>query len=296
MAEVTYILDDLDYYSEAYQTFTRCSVKTGAIQDWVDTAFKEEVVEKLSKRCQSADPLKVLGIGSGAGNIDCAMVEQLLPTFPRVTNTIVEPSEAQNDLFKNLVKEKEDILKGASFEWRTETSDQYLDRVFSCEGGVQPPKFHLIHAVHVLYYAADLKQTLKRLHDMLEDGGLLFIIILSRHSTIIKVHRKMNEIVTDMRPLLLTDEQVGAALDTQNMPYSGEQVTRYIQGTSIFGEGSQEGDHLLDFLTHSKDFRKTAPDNLRESVLKYLRDPECSIEKDGEVLVFRHWVPMTVTK
>ena len=99
-----------------------------------------------------------------------------------------------------------------------------------------------------------------------------------------------------MRPLLLTDEQIGAALDLLNMPYSGEQVIRYIQGTSIFDESSQEGNHLLDFLTHSKDFRKTAPDTLREAVLKRLRDPECSTEKDGEVLVFRHWVPITVTK
>ncbi|XP_003726977.1 histamine N-methyltransferase [Strongylocentrotus purpuratus] len=296
MAEMKYILNDLDYYSEVYQTYIRCSGRHGSIQEWVDTAFKEEVVEKLSKRCQSADPLKVLGIGSGAGNIDCAMLEQLLPTFPQITNTILDPSEAQNDRFKKLVNEKEDTLKGASFEWKTETSDQYLDKIFSCEGGAQPPKFHLIHAVHVLYYAADLKQTLKRLHDMLEDGGLLFIIIVSRECTIIKVHENMNEIVTDLRPVLLTDEMIGATLDSQNMPYSGEQVTRYIKGTSVFKEGSQDGDHLLDFLTHSKDFRKTAPDNLRESVLKYLRDPECSMEKDGEILFFRYWVPMSVPK
>nr|XP_054766441.1 histamine N-methyltransferase A-like [Lytechinus pictus] len=294
MAEVPYILDDLDYYSEAYQTFTRCSAETGAIQDWVESSFKEQIVDKLSVKCQSADPLRVLGIGSGAGNIDCAMLEQLLPTFPRINNTIVEPSEAQNDLFKNLIKEKGDALKGASFEWSAETSDQYLDKAFS--SGAQPLKFHFIHAVHVLYYASDLKQSLKRLYDMLEDGGLLFIVNLSRNSTIIKVHRKMNEIVADMRPLLLTDEQIEAALDSQDMPHTGQQVDRYIQGTAMFGEGSQEGDHLLDFLTHSKGFRRAAPDNLRDSILKYLRDPDCSIEKDGEILVFRHWVPITVPK
>ena len=67
MAEMKYILDDLDYYSEVYQTYIRCSGRPGSIQEWVDTAFKEEVVQKLSKKCQSADPLKVLGIGSGAG-------------------------------------------------------------------------------------------------------------------------------------------------------------------------------------------------------------------------------------
>ena len=89
----------------------------------------------------------------------------------------MEPSEAQVTLFKKNVAEKGDALKGSSFEWRIQTSDEYLDEVTS--EGKQPPKFHLITAIHVVYYAKDLQQTLKTLHSMLEDGGLLFIIVLS---------------------------------------------------------------------------------------------------------------------
>ena len=123
-----------------------------------------------------------------------------------------------------------------------------------------------------------------------------FNFIIIEDSTINKIHRKMNAIQENVRTLLLTDEQVGAALDAVNLPYTAETIVRYIQGTAIFDESLEEGRHLLDFLTHSVDFRKNASNELREGILCYMKDPECCIEKDGKVLVFRTWVYMTVSK
>ncbi|XP_072177514.1 histamine N-methyltransferase-like [Diadema setosum] len=295
MSVVPYILDDLDYYTEAYQTFTRCSAETGAIADWIDTSFQDTVVKKLASRVQTEDgALKVLGIGSGAGNIDCALMEKLLPSFPKIDNTIIEPAAAQTDLFKKLIASKGDALSGVTFEWKQETSDAYLDSLFETQ--TPPTKYHLIHAVHVLYYATDLEETLKRLYDLLEDGGILFIITLSGKSTINKIHIKMNEICKDVRPLLRTDDQIKSALDSVKLPFQSEMVMRYIQGTAIFEPDSLEGKHLLDFLTHSKDFRETAPDDLCKGILDYLKMPECSEERDGKVWVYRHWVHLTVDK
>ena len=112
------------------------------------------------------------------------MLEKLLPSFPKICNTVVEPSVAQIDLFKQRVEEHHE-LEGVTFNWIPQTSDDYLQ---SGENTTQSKKFHLITAVHVLYYATDLKDTVRRLHDLLEDGGILFIIIgSSRYSSSISL-------------------------------------------------------------------------------------------------------------
>lgn len=41
---------------------------------------------------------------------------------------------------------------------------------------------------------------------------------------------------------------------------------------------------LLDFLTETCEFSKTAPPELKRQVMEELRKPECSQERDGKVL------------
>ena len=64
---MTYITDDLDYYTEVYQTYIRLSEESGSIEGWIESSFNDAVVDKLRTTFAGEDELRVLGIGSGAG-------------------------------------------------------------------------------------------------------------------------------------------------------------------------------------------------------------------------------------
>ncbi|XP_043913502.1 histamine N-methyltransferase-like [Protopterus annectens] len=54
--------------------------------------------------------------------------------------------------------------------------------------------------------------------------------------------------------------------------------------TTCFNDGSEEGTLLLDFVTHTLNFSKSAPPSLKVEIMKYLRGPECSTVKDEKIM------------
>ena len=106
----------------------------------------------------------------------------------------------------------------------------------------------------------------------------------------------LNTIQENKVPVLLTEKDVRLALDQLNLDYTHGLVPRYVKGTALFDENSNEGRHLLDFYTHTKNFRKVAPATLRDSVLEFLKEPHHSVKKDEDIFFFRHWVHITVRK
>eukprot|EP00057_Strongylocentrotus_purpuratus_P004944 XP_003729823.2 PREDICTED: histamine N-methyltransferase A-like [Strongylocentrotus purpuratus] len=232
------------------------------------------------------------------GDIDRKMMSKLLPLFPEVHNTIVEPSESQLSLFKELVKEDKGDLPNVTFTWREDTVDRYVEELESNLGGSGGicERFHLIHLVHSLYYTDDLTRTLRVLHQALEEGGVLFISILPNDS----VFNKLDDIQIKhgaSRPRLWTDQDVTASLDSLRLPHRLDRGTWCTPSSLCFQENSQDGQHLLDFWTHTKNFRRTASKDLQEEIFACLRSPASSkTETDGEILFFRDWVHITVVK
>ena len=107
----------------------------------------------------------------------------------------------------------------------------------------------------------------------------------------------MNALHKNVAPIHPIDEDVLSALDSLGLTYSYGLVPRYVKGTALFDENSEQGRHLLDFYTHTKDFREAAPSMLRDSVLEFLREPACFSVKNGDEIFFqRHWVHITVPK
>ena len=97
-------------------------------------------------------------------------------------------------------------------------------------------------------------------------------------------------------PVMLTEKEVRLALDQLQLKYTHGLVPRHVKGTALFDENSNEGGQLLDFYTHIKNFRKVAPPDLRDVVLEFLKEPRLSVNKDGDIFFFRHWVHIKVSK
>ncbi|XP_041465339.1 histamine N-methyltransferase A-like isoform X2 [Lytechinus variegatus] len=294
MACLTYILEDLDYYCTAHQTFLRYAKKCGPVGNWSEEAFKEEVVQRLSDMITPKEPLRVLSIGSGAGDVDCKMLSKLLPYFPEIHNTILEPSKSQLKLFKERVKEHEGDLPHVTFTWRNDTIDNFVEELDSDDMGGSDEGFHLIHLVHSIYYTDDLSRTLRVLYHALKEGGTLFIAVLPDDC----IWYKLADIQIKhgaFRPIPLTHGDVLTSLKQLRLPYTIKRGTWHVPSSQCFDENSKDGRHLLDFFTHTKNFRGTASRDVLEEVLTYL-ESSSTTQADGETMTFREWVHITVVK
>ncbi|XP_078686484.1 histamine N-methyltransferase-like isoform X2 [Branchiostoma floridae x Branchiostoma belcheri] len=121
--------------------------------------------------CEPGAALRVLGIGSGSGEMDSVMLKKLLQRHNSVYSRVVEPSEEMIGRYKSLVRE-DASLGAVKFDWRQQTAEEYFTTK-------EDTKFHLIHAIQVLYHVEDLHATLRNMWEQLADGGCMFIAMLS---------------------------------------------------------------------------------------------------------------------
>lgn len=83
---------------------------------------------------------------------------------------------------------------------------------------------------------------------------------------------------------LMNHNYIKNLLDERGVPYQSYELPSALDITTCFIEGDENGELLLDFLTEKVNFSKMAPPELKQRVLRQMRDPECSVEKDGKVL------------
>lgn len=72
-------------------------------------------------------------------------------------------------------------------------------------------------------------------------------------------------------------------LDSAGLKYQLYELPSRMDITSCFIEGDKDGELLLDFLTETLDFAKTAPPQLKHQLMEDLRKPGCSENRDGKV-------------
>ncbi|XP_035677206.1 histamine N-methyltransferase-like [Branchiostoma floridae] len=120
--------------------------------------------------------LRVLGIGSGSGEADSIFLKKLLQSHSRVYSRVVEPCGERIEQFKALVRE-DPSFGGVKFDWCHQTAEEYFQNGEST-------KFHLLHAVHVLYFVEDLHATLRDMWEQLVEGGHMLIILEADKGTV----------------------------------------------------------------------------------------------------------------
>ncbi len=95
--------------------------------------------------------------------------------FESIDNHVVEPSGEMLAQYKSRVSDLETKkqLTDVSCTWNQQCLDEYMESAAGSDGG----KFHLISAMHSLYYVENQGTSLKYLLDKLEYGGLLVIMM-----------------------------------------------------------------------------------------------------------------------
>ncbi|XP_078511982.1 histamine N-methyltransferase A-like [Lissotriton helveticus] len=270
---------DTSHYLQAFQVHLERSTEHQCMQEFIGKKFPNII----SGVAHGKSSINVLGIGSGAGEIDLQMLSLIQVNHPGVTinNDVVEPSSEQILKYKELIA-RTSILRNVNFTWHNKTSAEFESEM---KGSHEQKKYDFIHMIQMLYYVKDASQTLEFYSSCLEPNGKVLVIIASGSSgcnTLWKKHRQ-HLAVCGMR-LLITSWDIKNHLDTQGVKYEHFDLPSDRDISECFIQGNRNGELLMDFLTETDQFCKTAPPELVAEILNDLKSPGCSHKKDGKVL------------
>ncbi|XP_078084159.1 histamine N-methyltransferase-like isoform X2 [Mustelus asterias] len=221
--------------------------------------------------------LRVLGLGSGSGEIDFEILGKIQSKHPGVSihNEVVEPNPLANSKYKELVKEKGQGLN-ISFTWNQMCSEEYEKQN---NERMANKKFDFIHMVQMLYFVESMYNTIKYFHSLLEKNGKLLIIYASANNG---VHTFWDKYGPYFNANFFFD--VCKVLDEMRMKYRNNKFSAELDISECFIEGNKNGELLLDFITGTMHFGTTAPANIKAEVLQFLRQPQCSRVENGKIL------------
>ncbi|XP_036397321.1 histamine N-methyltransferase [Megalops cyprinoides] len=266
-------------YRQAFQLFLERSSEHQCMLDFIHGILPDI----LASIGEGKSTLNVMGVGSGAGEIDLEMLNQLRLKHPgvKVDNEVVEPSTDMLYNYKMLVS-KTPNLEHINFTWNKMTASEFEKHWR--EKNITK-KMDFIHMIQMLYYVADPDATVSFFRSLLNKNGKLLIILVSGESGWGKLWRtyRAQLCFTDISQCVTT-EDIKSFLDAKGIKYKNYLLPSQMDITECFTEGNEKGELLLDFLTEVLDFSKMAPPALRAGVLDLLRQPVCSTEVDGKVI------------
>ncbi|XP_032921255.1 histamine N-methyltransferase-like isoform X2 [Catharus ustulatus] len=272
------LLADLDRYAQAFRVFLERSTEHQSMQEFVE----KQLPGVIASIGNGKSTINVLSVGSGAGEMDLQILSKIRARYPGVTinNDAIEPSASQISKYKEHVAQASN-LENIKFTWHKETADEYESRM---NAEKKTKKWDFIHMIQMLYYVKDIPGTLRYFHSLLESQGKLLIILVSGKSGWETLWRKYSSSF----PLegfctFISSGDFPKMLDSAGMKYQLYELPSHLDITSCFVEGDKNGELLLDFLTETSDFSRTAPPELKRQVMEELRKPGCSEIRDGKV-------------
>ncbi|XP_047455980.1 histamine N-methyltransferase-like [Mugil cephalus] len=273
------LVNDDNRYQKSFQLFLERSSEHQCMQDFIHKMLPDI----LASIGDGKPHLNVIGVGSGAGEIDLEMLSELRQKHPGVTvdNEVVEPSNQQLHNYKVLVSQKPD-LDYVKFNWNKMTAAEFEEH---WRAKKMTKKADFIHMIQMLYYVKDPGATINFFQSLLDKNGKLLIILVSGESgwgTLWRTYR--SELCNTEISQCVTTGDIKSFLDSKGVRYQNYELPSQMDITECFTEGDEKGELLLDFLTEVLDFSKTASPELKAGVLKMLRHPDCSVESNGKVM------------
>ncbi|XP_036432656.1 histamine N-methyltransferase-like isoform X1 [Colossoma macropomum] len=273
------LVEDYSRYLQCFQLFLERSSEHQCMRDFIHATLPDI----LASIGSGQSTLNVMGVGSGAGEIDLEMLGQLRLKHPeaKVDNEVVEPSGDMLYKYKVLVSKTPD-LDHITFRWNKMTASE-----FEKDWKERSPekRMDFIHMIQMLYYVKDPEATVTFFRGLLHKNGKLLIILVSGESGWGRLWRTFRAELckTDISQCVTTGD-VKSFLDAKGIPYQKHTMPSQMDITECFTPGDEKGELLLDFLTEVMDFSKSASPELRAGVLELLRHPDCSKEVDGRVI------------
>ncbi|XP_032653019.1 histamine N-methyltransferase isoform X1 [Chelonoidis abingdonii] len=268
------LLSDHSRYLESFRLFLENSTEHQCMLEFIE----KKLPGIISSIGNGKSAINILSVGGGSGDIDLQILSKIQAKYPGVTinNEVIEPNDEQILSYKERVA-KTPNLENIKFTWHKETSSEYESRMNEEK---EFKKWDFIHMIQMLYYVKDIPATIRYFHSLLEAKAKLLIILISGTSGWARLWKKYGP------RLPLTDlcfYDIKERLSQIGLKYQVYELPSTMDITNCFIKGNKEGELLLDFLTETCYFSKTASLDLKNEIMEELKKPECSEEKDGKV-------------
>jgi len=236
-------------YAECFDTFKQISTEWQSTRDWLSNDFLP--------RCQWAEPLNVLSIGSGAGEFDLQLMRLILQRWRIGAYIAVDPNPDHNRVFAEKFRESD--LPVANFEILARTFPvRHLDR-----------KFDLIHMTHCLYYMPDRLEAIQGALDILNRQGLILIF----HQTplgINEIQRRFLKRAKGDESEMYSSRDILQLLESQPVTFTFDIIDGILDVTDFTATPSPRGKQLLNFFLECRadllpvEFRREVGDFIGE--------------------------------
>ena len=255
-----------EYYAKCFDAFKSKSTEPAS---W--TSSLKTILPKLFK-CNWDDSkfptnFKTLSVGCADGDggdlLICDIVKKFLPESsqkPTIFYQAVEPNADSLAIFRTSADSwaQQNSSVESCFQWFTGGWQDY-------QSGTKqdPEKFHFIHFLHSLYYMPDVEEILRDciLNRMTSDG--LILCVLCSDSPFVRFSEAHN------LPRFPSNETIKSVVRKNGWRYDCFSIPYHVDITEILDQSSLEGNLLLDFSTHVKDYRAVCDKSQLESVEEY---------------------------
>ncbi|KAJ8405974.1 hypothetical protein AAFF_G00308620 [Aldrovandia affinis] len=251
------LMEDDTRYLKCFQLFRERSSEQQCMQNFIRGVLSDI----LASIGNGNGCLNVMGVGSGAGDLDLEMFSQLRLKHPGVSvhSEVVEPSSEMLENYQDLVSKTPD-LEHVKFSWNKMTASEFEE---NWRQKNFTKKMDFIHMIQMLYYIADPCATVSFFRSLLNKNGKLLIILVSGTSGWEKLWNYKTQMNQNTVSYSVTTRDMKSYLDKMGIKNTFYELPSQMDITECFTEGDEKGELLLDFLTEVLDFSKTAPPSLR---------------------------------
>lgn len=293
-AKKTSLSQSHEAYEKAFKTFLENSTARQSIVKCVQDGIKL-ALEKIAP-LDVNKAFNVLGVGSGKGEMDVLIMQFIAAQLkvgetdvkPSIHSLVVEPSSFLLEKFKasaaSLPTSLTDLAR-VSFEWQQTTFQEYKQTCAAQDKKIWP-SFDFIHFIHSIYYMDAEDTLLTCFEQYLGEKGAIFCLVQTEESYFVKVQETFKGRLTfgseDM--MIYTENDLAKIAAQKGWKYDIIRKDFIIDVSLCFGERSAQGDLLFDFLTHQKDFRATADQELVDEFIDFFGNCEVADETGRRLL------------
>lgn len=226
----------------------------------------DELCERIDPRRSVGRPLRVLGVGCGAGEVDLSLARSLVAEGDELVYVGVDPNSAQCAAFEEFFAGAE--LPGVELEIEVATFDEFES----------PHDFDVIHFVHSLYYMPDPAAALARARRMLAPGGQLVFVQAPReelNELAVRFYDKSYE-----RATLFADD-LSEILAGWDWSVERTRLDARVDVTAFVEDEPEVGAALRDFIVQVDGGR--LPADVQDLIERYLR--LVAFQREGRSLI-----------
>ena len=283
-------VEDDKTYSDSYGVFRRGLLEQQKV--WV-----KGVIPLLTQTFPNVEgsTYKILGIGSGWGDVDLLFISQILAEMRKLNITckirclVVERNVEFVDKFKERVKENAKQLQGVSFEWILTTAEDFIQDHTS-------EKFDFIHCVHSLYYMKE-EDVLQKFKDkLLAPKGCILNVVQTEGSIYARNYYKYHKDIDAAWNFfhVITDRRLKETADRNGWQSKVVIGKRKLEVTEMFDDKSLQGRKLLDFFFHAENLHEHIQPDTLNNILTFFEENSFSEQSkkfaaadEGIVLIFQ---------